>query len=125
MVKYTTKGQQKGAAMRDLCKKCQQRPVAINYRKDNKVFYRSTCDHCSRKRADGKPKWMLAGYQKKNICDKCGYTSKYQEQFNLFYIDGNVNNCRYSNLKTVCANCQRILHKFKLPWKQGDLTPDF
>jgi hypothetical protein len=25
----------------------------------------------------------------------------------------------------VCANCQRILHKLKLPWKRGDLTPDF
>jgi hypothetical protein len=25
----------------------------------------------------------------------------------------------------VCANCQRILHKFKLPWRQGDLRPDF
>jgi hypothetical protein len=25
----------------------------------------------------------------------------------------------------VCANCQRILHKLKQPWRRGDLTPDF
>lgn len=111
--------------MRKLCKKCQQRPVGINYHKNEKTFYRSVCDHCARNRSEGKPKWELAGYKKKNICDRCGFTSKYSEQFNLFYIDGNVNNCRYSNLKTVCANCQRILHKLNLPWRQGDLIPDF
>jgi hypothetical protein len=25
----------------------------------------------------------------------------------------------------VCANCQRILHKEGVQWRQGDLTPDF
>jgi hypothetical protein len=43
----------------------------------------------------------------------------------VYHIDGNINNCKYANLKTVCANCQRLLHKIKLPWKRGDLTPDF
>jgi predicted HNH restriction endonuclease len=47
------------------------------------------------------------------------------EQFNVFYIDGNLHNNRYTNLKTVCANCQRILHKEGVKWRQGDLTPDF
>ena len=111
--------------MRDLCNQCNQRPVAINYHKDGKTYYRSKCDHCSKKRNEGKPLWQKAGYKKKATCDKCSFTSKYSEQFDVFYVDGDPTNCRYSNLKTVCANCQRTLHKFKLPWRQGDLRPDF
>jgi hypothetical protein len=111
--------------MRDLCRTCGQRPVAINYYKEGKPFYRSKCDHCTRGRTDGNPLWATVGYKKKSVCDKCSYTSKYPEQFNVFYVDGNPTNCRFTNLKTVCANCQRILHKLKLPWKQGDLRPDF
>jgi hypothetical protein len=115
----------KRAGMRDLCNICGQRPVAINYYKDGKAFYRSKCDHCSRNRNDGKPKWEVVGYKKKAACDKCGFVSKHPEQFNVYYVDGDPSNCRFSNLKTVCANCQRILHKLKMPWKQGDLKPDF
>lgn len=111
--------------MRDLCKICKQRPVAVNYYKEGKPFYRSKCDHCAKNRKEGIPQWKLSGYKKKNVCDKCNHTSKYEEQFNVFYVDGNPSNCRYTNLKTVCANCQRILYKLKLPWKQGDLKPDF
>ena len=119
------KGTKRAGMIRELCKKCGSRPVAINYRKDNKTFYRSVCDHCSRNRNDGKAKWELAGYKKKDTCDRCSYTSKYPEQFNVYYVDGDPNNCRFGNLKTVCANCQRILHKLKLPWRRGDLRPDF
>jgi hypothetical protein len=43
----------------------------------------------------------------------------------VFHIDGDPKNCRFSNLKTVCANCQRVLDRLRLPWRQGDLTPDF
>lgn len=111
--------------MRDLCRTCGSRPVAVNYYKEGKTFYRTKCDHCSKGRKSERPLWTLSGYQKKLSCDKCGFVSKYQEQFNVFYVDGNPKNCKFSNLKTVCANCQRILHKLKLPWRQGDLTPDF
>ena len=111
--------------MRNLCKMCRERPVAVNYYKDKKPYYRSTCDHCSKKRSIGKPFWQLSGYKIKNSCDKCGFTSKHREPFNVFYIDGNPGNCNFNNLKTVCANCQRVLHKLKLPWRQGDLKPDF
>lgn len=111
--------------MRNLCKICIKRPVAVNYIKNGKTFYRTKCDHCSKNRKDGYFSWMKVGYKKKNICEKCGYTSKHTEQFNVYFIDGNLNNVSYANLKTVCANCQRILHRLKLPWRQGDLTPDF
>ena len=111
--------------MRKLCKKCGKKPVAINYYKEGKPFYRSQCDHCSRGAKDGVPKWYKAGYRLKDRCDKCNYTSRYPSQFNVFHVDGDLDNCKYSNLKTVCANCQRILQNLNLPWRQGDLTPDF
>lgn len=111
--------------MRSICKICKKRPAAVNYRKNNNLYYRSKCDYCSKNKSIEKTYWQLAGYQKKNSCDKCGYTSKYHEQFNVFFVDGNETNCNFSNIKTVCANCQQILYKLKLTWKQGDLKPDF
>jgi len=75
--------------------------------------------------AHGIPRWKQAGYIKKTYCEKCSYTSNYSEQFNVFHIDGNLINCRPSNLKTICANCQRILQKEGIRWRQGDLRPDF
>jgi hypothetical protein len=111
--------------MRKLCKKCGLRPVAVNYYKKGKAFYRSKCDHCSRGLQIERPLWKIAGYQKKNQCDRCNFKSPHLETFNVFHIDGNLQNCRFNNLKTVCANCQRILHKEGTTWKQGDLTPDF
>lgn len=111
--------------MRDLCNNCESRPVAINYYKNGQVFYRSKCDHCYRKRKTRLPLWYLSGYRIKCRCDRCGFESKYTEQFNVYYLDGSLTNCLATNLKTVCANCQRILHVIKLPWRRGDLTPDF
>lgn len=110
--------------IRKLCSSCKSRPKAINYYKNGKAYYRSQCDHCSRIAKEGIPKWVKAGYKKKLKCDRCAYTSKYSIQFNVFHIDGNLNNCRYDNLKTICANCQRLLFSQNTTWKQGDLTPD-
>jgi hypothetical protein len=124
-VKYYEKGNKKGTAMRKLCKECNKRPAAVNYHKEGKTYYRSKCDHCARGLGDGVPRWKSSGYQLKLKCDKCGYASKYHEQFNVYHIDGNLDNCRHTNLKSVCANCQRLLHVLGLPWKQGDLVPDF
>jgi hypothetical protein len=111
--------------MRDLCKKCQRKPVAVNYKKEGRVFYRSVCDHCAKNYKTERPVWGRSGYKKKTTCDRCGFKGEDQCQFDVYYADGDINNSRYDNLKTVCSNCQRILHKLKLPWKRGDLTPDF
>jgi hypothetical protein len=111
--------------MRPLCKNCNQRPVAVNYYKEGQIFYRSKCDHCAKGRGKEMPLWQREGYKKKNVCDKCGFSSKHPEQFSVFHVDGDLTNCRYNNLKTICANCQRILHKEGAKWRQGDLTPDF
>lgn len=110
--------------MRPLCI-CGFRPAAINYYKNGKPYYRRYCEACLKggKNA-GIPRWKLAGYVPKNQCDKCGFKSQHKEVFNVFHVDGDLNNCKHTNLKTVCANCQRVLHKEGVRWRQGDLVPD-
>lgn len=112
--------------MRPLCI-CGLRPAAINYKKDKKTYYRKKCETCNKHGGYGHgiPKWQQARYVKKQMCEKCGYASKHTEQFNVFHVNGNLNDCRIINLKTVCANCQRIIQKEGMVWKQGDLRPDF
>ena len=106
---------------------CGLRPAAVNYIKNGRTYYRKRCETCLHHggiRA-GDPKWYRDGYRMKSDCDKCCYKSKYREQFNVFHVYGNLNNSRPANLKTVCANCQRTLHKEGIQWKQGSLKPDF
>lgn len=111
---------------RPLCL-CGLRPAAINYKKAGRIYYRKKCETCIRYGgvAKGFPKWYQDGYRLKLSCDKCGFKSRYYEQFSVYHVDGNLNNTRSSNLKSVCANCQRILHKEGYDWRQGDLLPDF
>jgi DNA-directed RNA polymerase subunit RPC12/RpoP len=107
--------------MRPLCT-CGLYPVAINYYKHGKPYYRSQCGACMR--GVKLPRWHLAGYAMRNTCDKCGFKSLHKEVFNVFHTDGDLNNCRHTNLKTVCSNCQRILQREGVKWRQGDLIPD-
>jgi hypothetical protein len=110
--------------MRPLCI-CSLRPTAVNYKKNGRTFYRSMCNVCLKHGAlAGVPKWYRSGYRQKNNCDKCGFKSPHAEVFSVFHTDGDLNNCRPSNLKTVCANCARVLHKEGIKWQQGDLVPD-
>ena len=57
--------------MRPLCN-CGSRPVAINYIKNGRTYYRSVCENCLK----GKTiecRWYKSGYRLKNQCDKCGF----------------------------------------------------
>jgi len=108
--------------MRPLCS-CGQRPAALNYYKNGRAYYRRKCEACLTGNSVV-PRWKLAGYKMKTACDKCGFRSQHKEVFNVFHVDGDLNNCRPVNLKTVCANCQRTLHQEGVRWKQGDLVPD-
>ena len=112
--------------MRNLCPTCNNRPVAINYIKENITHYRKQCDVCLRKGKKLKPKspaWALSGYKKKTHCEKCGFTAKHQEQLQVFYLDGKLKNNTWANLRTICLNCAIDVYKSKLAWKPG-ITPD-
>jgi hypothetical protein len=52
--------------MRPLCKTCGERPCAVNYYKQGKVFYRKKCDTCARGATPKQPRWAQQGYLKKN-----------------------------------------------------------
>lgn len=112
---------------RPFCQSCETTVAAINYIKENKVYYRSKCHQCLRLRRPHKkqiPRWIKSGYVKKSQCERCGFKSKSAMQLSVFYVDGNLTNTLPTNLKTICYNC---LHdpKFKrLGWTQGDLIPD-
>jgi hypothetical protein len=112
--------------MRPLCKACGIYHRAINYHKGNKTYYRSLCEACmSHGSKKHLPRWFRAGYKPKNLCEKCGYKSGHSEIFRVFHIDGNLDNCRPNNLKTVCCNCAQILGKEGIMWRQGDLVADY
>jgi hypothetical protein len=112
--------------MRPLCKACNTHPRAINYKKNDKTYYRTLCESCLAHGAGWHvPRWQRAGYKPKNFCEKCGYKSAHTEIFRVFHIDGNLDNCRPNNLKTVCCNCAQILGKEGITWRQGDLVADY
>jgi len=113
---------------RPFCKDCNQRPRAINYRKNGITHYRSICDECGKKKPKKKSKisnWEKAGYKKKQVCDNCGFKSLYQTQMTVFHIDGDLRNVNYVNLRTVCLNCVEIIKRKEINWKRGDLQIDY
>jgi hypothetical protein len=112
---------------RPLCPTCRQKPVAINYIKEDVTHYRSQCDTCLRKGRKLKPPspaWAKSGYKKKPHCEKCGFVAKHSEQLNVFHVDGNLKNNDWVNLKTICLNCSTEISKSKLRWKASVMPPD-
>ena len=63
-------------------------------------------------------------YKKKQKCELCGFKAQDKVQLDVLFVDGNLRNTVTSNLKTVCANCNRLMHVKKHGWKQGDLAVD-
>ena len=115
---------------RKICPVCTKNPTAVNYKdKNGNVHYRSLCTaciHAGKKIKPPAPAWYKSGYRKKPICEKCSFKAKYPEdQLRVFYLDGNLRNNSWSNLKTICLNCQQEICKTRLPWKPADIVPDF
>ena len=110
---------------RPLCKECNQKHVAVNYIRNGKTYYRSKCDSCLRlakKKKPPKPNWSKSGYQKKMVCDKCGFKARWADQIIVFYADGDLKNTKKNNLKSICLNCTIELDKQDIPWAK-DLSP--
>lgn len=113
---------------RDLCPSCHLNLVAVNYIHDGITHYRNRCSSCIRKGKKLRPQqpaWVLAGYKKKERCEMCNFRAKTNKQMFVYYVDGNLKNNNWLNLKTICANCQIELVGSRLPWKSAPLTPDF
>ena len=113
---------------RPLCKQCNSKPRAYAYRKANKIYWRSLCDTCNRKkkgkRVGGITALQRSGYKKQKKCELCGFRAQQQSQLDVLFVDGNLRNINAGNLKTVCANCQRLQGVRRLGWRVGDLVAD-
>lgn len=85
--------------MRELCEQCNQNPKAINYKKNDKIYYRRVCDACLiKKRKDIKPAWQQEGYKKKFKCESCGFIARHLDQLTA---------CKHADSwRTVCLNCE-------------------
>jgi len=113
---------------RPLCIQCKAKPRAYGYRKGTKIYWRRLCDTCNRKKKNlkigGVTALQRSGYRKKFKCELCGFKAQDKSQLDVFFIDGNLRNTNSINLKTVCANCQRLTSVKRLGWKVGDLVAD-
>ena len=113
---------------RPLCKQCKIKVRAMGYRRGRKVYWRSLCDTCIRKkkklRIGGITPLQRSGYKKKSKCELCGFKALEPLQLDIYFVDGNKNNIVFHNLKTICANCQRLASIKKLRWRIGDLEVD-
>lgn len=113
--------------MRPLCKACERRLAAVNCHRNGKIYYRSRCDSCIRKQRKIKPpvpRWRSLGYVKKKVCDCCGFISRHASQILVYHVNGNLNDCSLTNLRSVCLNCTEDILRNDLPWRPGDLSPD-
>ena len=114
--------------MRPVCQVCHQRAAAVNYRRDDRVHYRSRCDACIKRNKQVKPanpKWKTAGYKKKPACDRCGFRARYASQLLVYHCDGNLHNTGAANLRTVCLNCVEEVKRLDVPWQPGGIEADF
>ena len=114
---------------RDLCPVCLENPVAVNYIREGKRYFRSTCASCIRKGKRLKrqpPAWTRTGYRKTERCELCNFKPKIPvQQLFVFHVDGNLKNNSWPNLKTVCANCRIELLSGKVAWQPSPIVPDF
>ena len=113
---------------RPLCKTCKAKPRAYAYKRYGKVYWRSLCDTCIRKNTGKKVGGVTAlqrsGYKKRKKCELCGFKAQDKEQLDVLFVDGNLRNTNVTNLKTICANCQRLRTTRRLGWRVGDLVAD-
>ena len=99
--------------MRPICATCGKNSCAVNYIREGVTHYRGMCDECGRKKKKLKPRsprWKSAGYKKKSTCDIC---------------DGDLDNCKMTNLRSICLNCVEVVKKKEITWKRGDLEIDY
>ena len=114
--------------VRPLCVECKVKPRAYGYKKGSKIYWRRLCDTCNRKKSNKKiggiTRLQRSGYKKRNKCELCRFKAQDTIQLDVLFVDGNLRNTNASNLKTVCANCQRLSSVRRLGWRVGDLQAD-
>lgn len=108
-----------------LCNSCREKPRQLNRYRGEKAYYFKQCYECrSKHRTIHKMTWDVKGYTKKLTCDRCGFKAKHESQIDVFHVNGNLQDARPTNLKSVCKNCSTLFGISEPTWKVGDLIPD-
>lgn len=109
---------------RPLCEHCKISLAKPNGKsKHGFTKWHKYCVDCAKGAYNSKFGYLL---HKKDKCEKCGFIPEDKCQLDVIYKDGNKKNKDKRNLKTLCANCNR-LHQKKLKEKRKsilDITSD-
>jgi len=108
---------------RPFCKNCKVGLAKANGKsKHGFQQWHKYCSDCAKGAYSPKFGFLL---KKKSYCEECGFTAKDKCQLDITYIDGNNKNKSDNNLKTICANCNRLKLKNKKTKKSIlDITID-
>lgn len=95
----------------DLCLICGRNPVAVSGRTPTgKLRFKKRCEECIRRsraiRLNGHRDFVLK--HKKPHCEECGFVAEHPCQLDVDHIDGDRENARPENFRTLCANCHRL-----------------
>jgi hypothetical protein len=94
---------------RSLCGNCKVSPVKPNGTSKNGFKkWHKYCASCAKAAYDKKFGYLL---DKKNTCEQCDFIPQDKCQLDRIYLDGNTKNKLTANIKTLCANCNRIYQK--------------
>lgn len=106
---------------RTLCKNCNLQLVKPNgISKHGFTKWHKYCSSCAKTLYDEKHSHRI---NKKKKCEKCGFVALDKCQLDLVYLDGNSKNKDPNNIKTYCANCNR-LHRKNQKKSLLDITVD-
>jgi hypothetical protein len=107
---------------RPFCKLCKSALAKANGVTKNKFKkWHKYCSGCAKAAYNPKYGHLL---HKKPQCEACGFIAADKCQLDVVYRDGNKKNKDKSNIKTICANCNRLMNK-KLKTKSiMDITID-
>lgn len=109
---------------RPFCKKCKTLLAKPNGRSvAGFQKWHKYCVDCAKAVYNPNFGYLMA---KKKFCEICGFVAKDKCQLDVIYIDNNTKNKTDNNLKTVCANCNRLNKKVAKQRKKSmlDITVD-
>lgn len=109
---------------RPFCKNCKSslsKPNGISIHGFQK--WHKYCIDCSKAAYNPKFGYLL---NKKTYCEECNFVAIDKCQLDIVYLDGNKKNKNAANLKTLCANCNRLVQKQLKKTKKSvlDITVD-
>ena len=94
---------------RPLCKQCNLSLAKPNGKsKHGFQKWQKLCVQCSKAKYDPKSSYL---FHKKINCEQCGFVAEDICQLDIVYLDGNNKHKDSTNMKTLCANCNRLYRK--------------